>query len=60
MASTQNLVKRLAEYPKAAYLVLFFFFVIHDMSISIDQKRKLMLQADDSAILSSYKDPDVI
>ncbi len=33
---------------------------INDMSISIDQECKLILYADDSAILFSHKDSDVV
>ena len=39
---------------------LLFLCYINDMSISIDQGCKLMLYADDSAILFSHKDPEII
>jgi hypothetical protein len=39
---------------------LLFLCYVNDMSISISKKCKLILYADDSAILYSHKDPDVI
>ena len=39
---------------------LLFLCYINDMSISISKQCKLILYADDSAILFSHKDPDII
>ena len=39
---------------------LLFLCYVNDMSISISEKCKLILHADDSAILFSHKDPSVI
>jgi hypothetical protein len=47
--------------PRVVYWApAFFFTYVNDMSISIDGDCKLILYADDSAILYTHKDPNII